>query len=273
MPIISLDDILASLEIEEIGSGRYTAANVPMEHRRIFGGQLLAQAVAVATHTAPGKQLKSLHVTFPREGDLAARLAFKVESIHDGRSFATRWIVATQNDRPVLTALVSLHIEETGLSHQTDAPDVAGPDAAVATDLDMIPWETRVVDGVDLADREVGPARLAFWMRAPPLPADPMVHQALLAHATDLTLIGTALRPHAGVSQADSPEHLATAVTTHTLWFHRPFRIDDWLLVAQQSPCAAGARSFGLGQVFSGASAKDATLVASFAQESLIRQR
>ncbi len=273
MAIISLEDILASLEIEELGSGHYTAANVPMEYRRIFGGQLLAQAVAVATHTTPGKQVKSLHVTFPGEGDLAARLEFKVESIQDGRSFATRWIVATQNDRPVLTALVSLHIEETGLSHQTDAPDVAGPDAAVATDLDMIPWETRVVDGVDLSDREVGPARLAFWMRAPALPADPMVHQALLAHATDLTLIGTALRPHAGVSQADSPEHLATAVTTHTLWFHRPFRIDDWLLVAQQSPCAAGARGFGLGHVFSGATAKNATLVASFAQESLIRQR
>ena len=108
---------------------------------------------------------------------------------------------------------------------------------------------------------------------ASPLPRAPPVDRDGRAQAPARARIGTALGPQHGRSRADSPEHLATAVTTHTLWFHRPFRIDDWLLVAQESPCAAGARGFGLGHVFSGESAKHATLVASFAQESLIRKR
>jgi acyl-CoA thioesterase-2 len=273
MPIISLEDIVRSLELETLGPDRFTAPNVPMDYRRIFGGQLLAQAIAVATHSARGKRVKSIHVTVPREGDLGEPVEFRVEAIQDGRSFATRWIVGSQGDQRVVTALVSLHADEAGLSHHCAPPEVGEPESATPTDLDMIPWETRIVDAVDLAEPSAGPARFDFWMRAPALPDDPMVHQALLAHATDLTLIGTALRPHAGLSQADSPERLATAVTTHTVWFHRPFRIDDWLLVAQESPSTHGARGFGQGHVFSGSPLSDAVPVASFAQESLIRER
>ena len=116
----------------------------------------------------------------------------------------------------------------------------------------MVPWETRVVGGVDLADKAAAPARLDWWMRTPPVGDELHLHQALLAHATDLTVIGTALRPFDGVSQADSTISLHTAVTTHTLWFHQPFRVDDWLQVAQQSPVVANGRAFGRGDVWAG---------------------
>jgi acyl-CoA thioesterase-2 len=131
----------------------------------------------------------------------------------------------------------------------------------------MVPWETRLVGGVDLTDRAAAPARLDWWMRAAPVADEPTVHQALLAHATDLTLIGTALRPFDGISQADSTVTIHTAVTSHTLWFHQPFRVDDWLQVSQHSPVVAGGRSYGRGDVFAGGE-----LVASFAQEAMIRR-
>ena len=146
-------------------------------------------------------------------------------------------------------------------------PKAGEPDDAPVVDLGMIPWETRVVDGVDLAAREVGPPTYQFWMRTPALPDDPAVHQAMLAHATDLTLIGTALRPSEGLSQADTMTKFHSAVTSHALWFHQDFRADDWLLVDQHSPVLAGGRAFGRGDVWT----RDGALVASFAQESMVR--
>lgn len=267
MPIIQLKDTLACLEISELHDDVYSGPNIPMPYYRIFGGQLLAQAIAIAAHTAPGKRVKSIHTIFPREGDLAKPVQFRVERIQEGRTFAGRSVLGEQDGRVVMSASVALHAEEEGLEHQAPVPDVGSPEQAVPTDLTMIPWETRVVDGVDLASQESGPPRFAFWMRAQGLPADPMVHQALFAHATDLTLIGTSLRPHEGIGQADSPERIHTAVTTHTVWFHRPIVLDEWLLLSQESPVAAAARGFGQGHAFD----SKGTLVASFAQESLLR--
>ena len=132
----------------------------------------------------------------------------------------------------------------------------------------MLPWDTRIVGGIDLSSREPGPATLQWWSRTQPLPDERSVHDALLAHATDLTLIGTALRPFDGVSQADSTVALHTAVTSHSIWFHQPFRADEWLLVVQDSPVVACGRGFGRGDVFT----RDGELVASFAQESMIRR-
>jgi acyl-CoA thioesterase-2 len=267
MAIVGFDDVLACLELQRLGEDRYTAPNIPMPYHRVFGGQLLAQAIAVALASGEGKLLKSIHVSFPREGDLAQPVEYRVQRLQQGRSFASLWIEARQGETPILGALVSLHAPEPGLSHQLDAPEVGAPEDATPSDLSMIPWETRMVGGVDLASAAVGPPSLEFWMRAPALPEDPVLHHALFAYATDLTLIGTALRPHAGVSEADVHAGLATAVTTHTVWFHRPLRMDDWILVAQQSPTTAGARGFGLGHAFS----REGVLVASFGQESLIR--
>ncbi len=166
-----------------------------------------------------------------------------------------------------MPATASLHVPEDGPRHQSAAHTAPGPDAATPVDLSMIPWETRAVNGVDLAAREAGPARYQLWMRAPGCSTRPGFHRALLAHATDLTLIGTSLRPLEGIGEADSPDRIQTAVTTHTLWFHDEVNLDDWLLLDQHSPIVTGARGFATGHVY----ASDGSLRASYAQESLLR--
>ena len=268
MGLVDLDGLLACLEFEDLGDGRWTAPHLQMEYRRIFGGQLLAQAVVLADASVPDKAVRSLSCVFPREGSLNEPLEYRLEEVHDGRSFATRRITGAQGDRVCLVAQASLHIAEEGPEHGKPAPDVGLPEDAVPADLSMVPWPCRVVDGVDLGHRGVGPAEFSFWTRVDrPLPDDPAIHQALLAHATDLTVIGTALRPHEGLSQADSTVRLTTAVTAHQIVFHRSFRIDGWCLVDQSSPVAVGARAFGTGNVFDAAGRP----VASFTQESMIR--
>lgn len=270
--LCTLEALLACLEIESTGDDAYTAPNLELPYHRVFGGQLLAQAISIATHSCadgnPPKRVKSMHVTFPRAGDLRDPVAYTVERLHDGRTFATRQITGSQTHRPIFTALVTLDTDEPGgFEHQREAPGVPGPNQSTPAELSMIPWETRIVDGVELASEAVGPPRLEFWQRAPKLPEDPVIHQALFAHATDLTMIGTLLRPHPGVSEAHSPDRIQTAVTTHTLWFHRPFRMDEWLLIEQEGPSLGGGRGFAMGHAFAG----DGALVASFAQESMIR--
>ena len=267
MAIIRWKDTLACLEVEALGGDRFTAPNIPMEYRRVFGGQLLAQSLCVAANTVEGKGVKSIHATFPAEGDLAERVEYRASRLGEGRTFAHRMIRGEQAGKVIVIASVSLHGEEKGLFHQSETSVFPGPEEAVPAELSMIPWETRVVDGVDLASREAGPPRYAFWMRAPSFEGPAIAHQALLAHATDLTLVGTSLRPHEGLGENDSPERIQTAVTSHTLWFHRTLRVDDWLLVSQESPIAAGGRGFARGNVFN----PEGDLLASFAQESLLR--
>lgn len=270
MPIVSLDQLLRCFDLAPAGEDAYRGPNLEMPYHRIFGGQLLAQAVAVAALDAPGKQVKSLHALFPREGELSEPVTYRVARPHDGRSFASRQIAADQDGRVILTASVSLHVAETGPDLQEPMPEVAAPEDLAPADLSMIPFDTRVEGGVDLGDRAEGPARFRFWLRAPAsLADDAALHQGLLAHATDLTLIGTALRPLSGLSQADSPDRLHTAVTSHTLWFHAPFRMDEWILLSQTSPRLGGARAFGQGHAFT----RDGTLVASYAQEAMVRPR
>lgn len=267
-----LDDLLSALDLTEVGDDELEGTNLDIGYHRVFGGQILAQALVAAASSAPEKSVKSLHVLFPREGDTATPMRYRVTALQAGRTFGTTEVVAHQGGKVVAAALASLHVDEDGLERSDDPPAVGRPEDAVLTDLGMVPWETRLVDGVDLTDRGVGPARLAWWMRTPTLPehddagGDRAVHQALLAHATDLTLIGTALRPFEGVSQADSTVTLHTAVTSHTVWFHRPLRVDRWLLVDQHSPVAARGRTYGRGDVYDGDE-----LVASFAQEAMVR--
>jgi len=267
MAIIRWEDTLACLEIEPLGADRFTAPNIPMEYRRVFGGQLLAQGLCVAAGSVEGKSVKSIHATFPAEGDLAERVEYRLDRLGEGRTYAHRVVRGEQGSRTIMVATISLHGEEDGLFHQSETDALAGPEEAVPVDLSMIPWETRAVDGVDLASREAGPPRYAFWMRTNSFEGPAVAHQALLAHASDLAAIGTCLRPHAGLGESDSPERIQTAVTSHTLWFHREVRVDDWLLLRLESPVAAGGRGFALGNVFD----QEGTLLASFAQESLLR--
>ena len=247
-------------------AGSVEGANLDIGYHRVFGGQILAQILTAAAVASPDKSVKSIHVLFPREGDTSKPMRYRVDKLQDGRTFGTTEVVASQDGKTIAAAVVSLHADEDGF-HRSDPPPAAAPPVEGREDLGaMVPWETCIVDGVDLADHAAGPPRLEWWMRTAAVGDDRVLHQALLAHATDLTLIGTALRPFDGVSQADSTVSLHTAVTSHTLWFHQPFRVDDWLLVAQQSPVVAAGRAFGRGDVYAGDE-----LVASFAQESMVR--
>lgn len=273
MPTVSFENLRACLELVEKEPGQYAGPNLELDYHRVFGGQILAQSLLAATAAAAdGKQVKSLAQLFPREGNSELPMTYAVTKHQEGRTFASTGVVATQTDetgreKTVSVTTLSLHTPEDGTARQDAAPDAGSPDAAALTDLGMIPWETRVVDGVDLSEREAGPATYRFWMKTPSLPDTPALHQALLAYATDLTVIGTALRPAEGLSQADSTVLFHSAVTSHSLWFHQPFRADDWLLVDQCSPVLAGNRAYGRGDVWT----VDGRLVASFAQESMIR--
>lgn len=266
-----MSDLLSCLVLSP-GDDCVEGQNLDIGYHRVFGGQILAQALCAAAAATPDKTVKSLHVLFPREGDTARPMQYRVTPLQAGRTFGTTEVVAHQDGKVAAAALVSVHAHEDGLDRNEAPPAAGAPEAATLTDLGMVPWETRLVDGVDLADRGEGPARLSWWMRTPTVEAPDGVderatHQALLAHATDLTLIGTALRPFDGLSQADSTVTLHTAVTSHTLWFHRPFRVDEWLLITQEAPVVAHGRSYGRGDVFAGD-----LLVASFAQEAMVRR-
>lgn len=264
-----LADLVACLSLEPGADGTVTGANLDIGYYRIFGGQILAQALVAAADASPGKSVKSLHVLFPREGDTAQPLHYRVDRLQDGRTFGATQVTATQGDKVIAAATVSLHAAEGGLQRSDDPPPVGAPADAPVLDVPMVPWEVRSVGGVDVADRTVGPPELRLWMRTPTIDVDRLaVHQALLAHATDLMLIGTALRPFDGISQADSTVTLHTAVTSHSMWFHQPFRMDDWVLLDQHSPVVANGRSFGRGEAFDAAG----QVVASFAQEAMVRQ-
>ena len=270
MALVGLDAVIGCLAVEKTGPTTWTAPNIEMDYRRIFGGQLLAQAIALGAATSEGRTVKSLSCLFPREGSLDEPLEFVVEATQSGRVFAARRISAAQNGRTFFVAQLSMHgNEDGGHEHQDPMPDVGTPGDATAQESTMIPWAYRPVDGIDLADRSVGPADYAFWSRVEnrALPDDLTTHQALLSYATDLNVIATSLRPVDGISVADAHVSLHTAVTSHSMWFHRPFRIDDWCLVTQHSPSLFASRGFGHGHVFDNGGA----LVASFAQESVIR--
>ena len=261
------DALVACLDLEEVEPGVVEGQNLDIGYHRVFGGQILAQVIAAAAEASPDKVVKSLHILFPREGDTAKPMRYRVTKLQDGRTFGTTEIVAEQDGKVISAAVVSMHAEEGGLHRTDDPPPVGPPEDAAIADLGMIPWETRIVGGVDLSDKAAGPPRIEWWSQAEPVDGPRSVHQALLAHATDLTVIGTALRPFEGVSQADTMITLHTAVTSHTLWFHQPFRVDAWLLLTQHSPVVANGRAYGRGDVYAGDE-----LVASFAQESMVRQ-
>jgi acyl-CoA thioesterase-2 len=261
------DALVACLDLQEVEPGVVEGQNLDVGYHRVFGGQILAQVLTAAAQASPDKVVKSLHILFPREGNTAQPMRYRVTKLQDGRTFGTTEVVAEQGDKVISAAVLSMHAPEDGL-HRTDAPPSVGPPAeAERVDLGMVPWETRIVGGVDLGDKAAGPPQIDWWAKTAPVGDELSVHQALLAHATDLTIIGTALRPFEGVSQADTMVTLHTAVTSHTLWFHQPFRVDEWLLLTQHSPVVAHGRAFGRGDVYAGEE-----LVASFAQESMVRQ-
>lgn len=269
MPLASSelwDDLLACLDLRAQPADApfgYEGRNQRLGYHRLFGGQLLAQFARAAHLSCPDKTVKSLHALFSRAGHPEEPVRYEVQRHHSGTSFATLTIVARQSKGVVATASVSLHAPENGPAHQAVAsvPDLPGPEHR--TDLHPLPWETRTTADLDAPGSE--PPEFDLWMRTPASAQE--LAPALTAYATDLTLVGTALRPLAGLTQHDSGTAFTSAVTSHTVWFHRPYDAGDWLLLRQHSPVLAHGRCFGRGDVLT----EEGSLVASFAQEALLR--
>jgi acyl-CoA thioesterase II len=267
----------------------YRGQNRDIGTGRVFGGQVLAQALVAARRTVddddPPREAHSLHAYFILAGDLKAPIVYFVDTLRDGGSFTTRRVTAIQHGRAIFNLSASFHRAEPGLEHQADPPQVPPPETLtpelerIRAQAHLIPEEVRgvltqdrpldfrPVDPPDLVDPAPSPPLRHAWVRTTgPLPDDPLIHQASLAYASDYGLLATVLQPH-GRTVRD-PD-LQVASLDHALWFHRPFRADEWLLYEVDSPVAAGARGFARGRIFT----REGVLVASSAQEGLTRVR
>lgn len=261
--------LLAVLDIEPDGEGRFRATHLDEGHGVVFGGQLLAQSVIAATRTVPDKELLSLHTVFARGGNFDEPLQIDVEVMASGRSMASLTVTTRQSRGVCTRSIALLHAPDADrIRHGSEAPTVAGPDAGPRREGTPDFWDMRIVDEVDIMDPDLtGPAHLQVWSRFPGAPDDLGVAQALLAYASDGFLIATAMRPHAGVGQSMAHVSIATTVLTQTLTFHEPLAAVDWLLLDQHSTYAGRGRSHGVAEVF------DTTgrLVAGFTQDNMIR--
>ena len=249
----------------------------------VFGGQVLGQALAAASYTVDGREAHSLHAYFLRPGDASQPIVYEVEIARDGRSFSNRRVVAIQHGRPIFNMTASFQIPEDGLEHQATMPDVPGPSELLAYHelpaeiLETIPkemrlfltrrqpFEIRPVEPVGLSSPEPSERAHRVWMRSiDTLPEEPDLHLSLLAYISDYQLLRTSVLQHE-IDFENST--LQVASLDHAMWFHRPFRVDDWLLFSMESPNAASARGFSLGKFFN----ENGVLVASAAQEGVVR--
>ncbi|HEY7070371.1 MAG TPA: acyl-CoA thioesterase domain-containing protein [Acidimicrobiales bacterium] len=266
----AIDDLVGALVLQPAGPDRYTAGNVEGGPGAvIFGGQLMGQAIVAALAGQDGKRVKTLHTIFARSGRPDAPVEIAVERMHSGRAFASSTVTIGQGDRLCARSLVLLSADEPDfIRHADPVPTAAGPDEATPGDERSGDWQIRIAGGVDINDPEaVGPPDLDVWTRFAGAPDDPAVDQALLAYATDGFLIATAMRPHAGVGQAQAHRTVSTGVVSHTLTFHEPAPAGDWLLLSHHSPYAGRGRSYGTAHVFRA----DGALVASYVQDAMIR--
>jgi acyl-CoA thioesterase-2 len=275
--------LLAILDLERIEENIFRGRSPQVGWQRVFGGLVIAQALVASARTVETRTPHSLHGYFLLPGDPAVPIVYEVDRIRDGKSFTTRRCNAIQHGRAIFSLSASFQIDEPGLEHAVSMPKVPLPETLPsefeilrrfgATMPDTIrrwfaqdrPIELRPVDLARFVNHKVGALEQQVWLRAKgPLPADPAIHRALLAYLSDMTLLDAALGAH-GHSVFDTG--LQVASLDHALWFHRPFRADDWLLYAQDSPNSCGARGFARGLLFS----HDGRLVASVAQEGLMR--
>ena len=282
-------ELLDLLDLEPIEQNIYRGRNRDIGTGRVFGGQVLSQALVAARRTVddddPPREAHSLHAYFILAGDLKAPIVYFVDTLRDGGSFTTRRVTAIQHGRAIFNLSASFHRVEEGIEHQAEAPEAPDPET-LTPELERIrarahlipeevrgvltqdrPLDFRPVDPPDLLNPEpASPLRRAWVKTTGPLPDDPLIHQATLAYASDYGLLATVLQPH-GLTVRDP--RLQVASLDHALWFHRPFRMDEWLLYEVDSPVAAGARGFARGRVFT----REGVLVASSAQEGLTRVR
>jgi acyl-CoA thioesterase-2 len=283
----AIQDLLSILDLEQLELNLFRGRSPQVGWQRVFGGQVIGQALVAACRTvdAGGRPPHSLHAYFLLGGDPAVPIIYEVDRIRDGKSFTTRRVVAIQHGQAIFTMAVSFHRDEPGMSHQAQMPSVPTPDGLPTESevkqrvLPMMPdpvrryyererpIELRPVEFDRYLGKKIDSGRFHVWIRATgTLPDEPAIHQCVLAYASDMTLLDSALIPH---GRTVFEKTIMAASLDHALWFHRPFRADDWLLYAQDSPNLSGARGFSRGLIF----ARDGTLVASVAQEGLLRER
>lgn len=265
---MNLEQFRAVLDIGKDDQGRTVLPVAHAKSERIFGGQILAQLVACA---APGKTVKSVQVAFPREGRPTDPLYLDLEKTHDGRSLGVRHASVFQEPasggrRIVATGSVLLDRADEEFDYQFDAVPTADPLTATPIDFVVVPGEVRLISDVGLDDVSAVPAELAFWMRCPDF-TDTSLARPVLAYVSDWPVIGTLLKAVPGLSQQDAHVRLQTGVISHSIWFHQPFDVSQWLRLEIRGQRLAGGRGFGTGAVYTQAG----SLVASFAQESVIR--
>ncbi|HEX9881019.1 MAG TPA: acyl-CoA thioesterase II [Hyphomicrobium sp.] len=285
-PNAALEALLKTLTLEPIEDNLFRGARGREGWQRVYGGQVLGQAMMAAAQTVePARSIHSLHGYFLLAGDPSLPIVYDVERIREGGSFTTRRVKAIQHGRAIFSMSASFHKQEEGFDHQSAMPDVPSPEALsnpkelIGRLIDKLPdsmrsyferelpIDMRIVDVSRYLSREKKTPIQHIWIRANgPLPDDPVLHQAILAYASDFTLLDTALIAH-GKLLFDADVQLASL--DHALWYHRPFRADEWMLYVQDSPNAFGARGFCRGTIY----ARDGSLIASVAQEGLMRKR
>ncbi len=281
-PIVG--ELIDLLQLERIEENLFRGQSRDIGTRFVFGGQVLGQALSAAQRTVdPDRQVHSLHAYFLRAGDIEAPIVYEVDRARDGKSFSVRRVVAIQHGQTIFNFAASFQVTEPGVDHQMDMPQVPPPEEIApreplsASELANMPaklqrwlnrkgpFEFRHVNPRNELNPEKRPPFQQVWFRLIDRASDdPALHRAMLAYASDFHLIGTATLPH-GISYLQHNVQMASL--DHAMWFHRPFRVDDWLLYSCDSPSAQGARGLTRGMIFS----RNGTLVASTAQEGMIR--
>jgi acyl-CoA thioesterase-2 len=281
----ALDELLSILDLEPLEHNLYRGLSPQVGWQRVFGGQVIGQALVAANCTVNGRVAHSLHAYFLRAGDPAVPIIYEVDRIRDGRSFSTRRVVAIQHGRAIFSMAASFHVQEEGLHHQIEMPDTPPPEELPSEAelkerlIDRVPeavkayWqaerpiEIRPVDVSRYVSQDQQAPSQLVWIKATgALRNELSLHQCVLAYASDFTLLDTALVAH---GRFVFDPKLMLASLDHAIWFHAPFRADEWLLYAQDSPISGAARAFCRGSLFT----RGGRLVASTAQEGLVRER
>ncbi len=278
-------ELIQLLSLEQAGDAHWVGHSKDLGYPRVYGGQVIGQGLSAASYTVDGRLPHSLHAYFVRPGDVQLPIDYNVEVVRDGGSFSVRRVVASQADRTILVMTVSFQVPEEGLAFAKSMPSVPGPEN-LTSELKHFrdhaqeipepkrsqltatrPIEFRIVENQNPFRPQVGVPKRHMWIRsAAPLPDDLSVHRSMLAYISDHGFLPTALVPH-GLSILTPG--LQVASLDHSMWFHRDFRLDDWLLYVADSPISSGARGFVRGEIFNRAG----ELVASTAQEGLMRLR
>ena len=282
----AIQDLLDILDLEPLEVNLFRGRSPQSGWQRVYGGQVIGQALVAAVRTVEDRPPHSMHAYFLLPGDPKVPIIYDVDRVRDGKSFTTRRVTARQHGHPIFSTLVSFHNAETdGLEHQAKMPEVPPPESLpnesqmreklLPTMPDPVrryyererPIELRPVEFERYGGKKYPEGRFHLWIKATGrLPDDLAIHQCVLAYASDMTLLDAALAPH---GRTLFEQEFMAASLDHALWLHRPFRADDWLLYAQDSPNLHGSRGFSRGLIFT----RDGTLVASVAQEGLVRLR